>query len=85
MRLVFNYFWIKASELWTKGLTEDRMAVLVNHKLDLERDITLPEICRSLNFTLISVTNEFSSRLTRIDADSYVHVMSASSLLINAL
>lgn len=39
--------------------------MFINHKVGLKRNITSLEIYRSLNFTLISVTNEFSTGETQ--------------------
>ena len=51
------------------------------HRLDLQRNMSSPEICQLLNFTAIYDANEFSSGVAEIDDDSYVYVISIPSTI----
>lgn len=55
--------------------------MFINHKVDLKRNITFLKIYRSLNFTLISVNNEFSSWLVRINVVMHAYMQSVSSFV----
>lgn len=70
-------WWIFVNNKINKKLN----TMFINHKVDLKRNITFLKIYRSLNFTLISVNNEFSSWLVRINVVMHAYMQSVSSFV----